>query len=88
MITKKTWNKLDSILSDLDQGIKFLLEEKTTVLRESTRQSDDFFSSAFYPNKKYYQIDKEIGSRLCYLYTAKATLTQLLNNNIKIKKDK
>jgi len=64
-MSKKDKLRLDNIYIDLCKGINFILEENTSIVRK-------------YSNSDSVAIDKEIGSKLCYLYQAQKQLKQIL----------
>jgi len=64
-ISKKDKNRLHDIYTRIEKSINFIMEENTSIVRK-------------YSNSDSVAIDKEIGSELCYLYTAQKQLKQIL----------
>jgi len=69
-ISKKDKLRLDNIYMALCKGINFILEENTSIVRK-------------YSNSDSVSIDKEIGSKICYLYQAQKELNQLILDQYK-----
>lgn len=64
-LTKKYRDRLHDIYNKIEKTINFILEENTSIVRK-------------YSLSDSIAINKEIGSELCYLYTAKKQLKQIL----------
>ena len=76
-LSKKDRRELNSILDQLDEGIAFIKENETLVMRETSMTSNDIFTSKM-SGKAYVAIDKEIGSKLAFLLSARSKLARAL----------
>jgi hypothetical protein len=63
-LSKKYKDRLHDIYNRIEKSINFIMEENTSIVR---KYGDDSIA-----------INKEIGSELCYLYTAQKQLKQIL----------
>ena len=63
-LTKKYRDRLHDIYIGIEKSVNFILEENTSIVRTYSNDS--------------VAINKEIGSELCYLYTAQKQLNQIL----------
>lgn len=76
-LAKKNRRELISILDQLNDGIAFIQENDTAIMRETSLTSNDIFTSKM-SGKAYISIDKEIGSNLCFLLSAQSKLRRAL----------
>lgn len=76
-LSKKDRNTLNSILVNLTEGVNFIMEKETAIMRETHGTDNSVFTSKMSSNI-YHSINKEIGSKLCYLLTAKSQLSREL----------
>lgn len=67
-MNKKDIRLLQEIEMSLSDGINFIMSERTQV---STKFGDN-----------YTPINKEIGSKLCYIYNAKRDLRKLIESKL------
>jgi len=83
-LTKKQINSLESILIDIDNVQKYLLDDKTVVARITsiTAMPKDTFVNKL-TGETAVQFDKHVGTKLCYLHNAKRNLKHFLEANKK-----
>ena len=63
-LSKKYRDRLHDIYTRIEKTVNFIREENTSIIRTYSNDS--------------IAINKEIGSELCYLYTAQKQLKQIL----------
>ena len=80
-LSKKQWSQLNDALVNINEGIEFIGEIETVVMRKTKLTSSDVFHSSMYPDQHYISINKEIGSRLCYLKIGAKEITNFLDQN-------
>lgn len=68
---------LEKATQDLDRVIEFINSDKTSVMRAFDLHSSDVFTSSYYPNEKWFKINKEAGSELAFLRSIKNALDSL-----------
>ena len=74
----KDRHQLERILTEMKEAQAFLLHDDTAVMCATRMGSADVFTAAYYPEKRYQSIDKQIGSKLCHLWTAIETFEKAL----------
>lgn len=75
-LTQKQESRLRGILSELEEGIAFLKQPGVHVMCETKSETTDLWANQ--QGQRAYSMNKEIGSKLCYLYNAKSHLEQFL----------
>jgi hypothetical protein len=79
-LRKMDRKRLERVLSNLQRGLDFIMDEQTAIMRKTSGQSTDVFTAGYYPNERYAKIAKELGSEfvlaLTALYDLKRALTE------------
>lgn len=78
-LTKKALHELNETLNQLNTGISFILDQNTAIMRKTTLTSADRFTSSLYPDVAFMSVNKEIGSNLALLYSAKSRLERFIS---------
>lgn len=77
-MTKKLEHQIRSAINELEDGLRFLDEEKTKIVRlsKTTAMPADSWTSGL--GQHGIAIEKQIGSPLCYLRNARQSLLRIV----------
>ena len=82
-ISKKDFNKLCNILNNLHKGVEFILRKDISVARISDQATTSLHFTRAVDSKILYEIEKEIGSDLCYLYNSEKLLRDFVDEEVR-----
>ncbi len=76
---KRDIAKLEALSGELSAGMATVLSDQYAIMRRTTLTSSDVFTSSYYPNDKFSNIDKQIGNAFVPMFTAIRELAELLS---------
>lgn len=77
-LSKATKNNINEVIVDLRKGINYIKSEKTALCRKDKTATTTLHFTRKCDNAVLYELNKDIGSELNYIYNALCNLEKLL----------
>lgn len=78
-LLKRDRTRLELIMREAQEGIDFIMDKDTAIMRSSKLSSSDVFTASYYKGEAYNKIMKEAGSKLCFVFNAFESLKKALS---------